>query len=197
MSVHNCCTSASSPDVERTTSDSGDTRRTASLSAPAYASTMGVIETNNYYPQQRDGEIAAIQDGQLESAWVAEQIGAPVYKVFNGIWWKRLLQNGTPSGTPGRIALPIAGAGGAGREVVHGIVDQLGFDPVDAGPISESWRQQPGNPGVRQRLRCGEHAQGTCRGVAGAHSRVECAHGVKLSTDQSMAWAGGHARASL
>jgi predicted dinucleotide-binding enzyme len=51
-----------------------------------------------------------------------------------------------PGGTPKRIALPIAGADGAGRDVVHGIVDQLGFEPVDAGPISESWRQQPGTP---------------------------------------------------
>ena len=105
-----------------------------------------VIETNNYYPQQRDGEITAIEDGQVESAWVAEQIGAPVYKVFNGIFWKHLLEKGTPSGTVNRIALPIAGENGPGRELVHGIVDQLGFDPVDAGPISESWRQQPGSP---------------------------------------------------
>ncbi|MCV7228026.1 NADPH-dependent F420 reductase [Mycolicibacterium komossense] len=105
-----------------------------------------VIETNNYYPQQRDGEIAAIEDGQLESEWVAEQIGAPVYKVFNGIWWKHLLESGTPSGTPGRIALPIAGENGPGRVLIHEIVDQLGFEPVDAGPISESWRQQPGTP---------------------------------------------------
>jgi predicted dinucleotide-binding enzyme len=105
-----------------------------------------VIETNNYYPQQRDGEIAAIEDGQLESAWVAEQIGAPVYKVFNGIWWKHLLESGTPSGTPNRIALPVAGQDGPGRALVHGVVDQLGFEPIDAGPISESWRQQPGTP---------------------------------------------------
>ena len=105
-----------------------------------------VIETNNYYPQQRDGEIAAIEDGQVESAWVAQLIGAPVYKVFNGIWWKHLLEKGTPNGTPRRIALPIAGEHGPGRELVHGIVDALGFDPVDAGPISESWRQQPGTP---------------------------------------------------
>lgn len=105
-----------------------------------------VIETNNYYPQQRDGEIAAIEDGEVESAWVAEQIGAPVYKVFNGIWWKHLLESGAPGGTPARIALPIAGAAGAGRDLVHALVDQLGFDPVDAGPISESWRQQPGTP---------------------------------------------------
>ncbi|CAN5454174.1 NAD(P)-binding domain-containing protein [soil metagenome] len=105
-----------------------------------------VIETNNYYPQQRDGELAAIEDGQLESAWVAEQIGAPVYKVFNGIWWKHLLESGKPRSAPNRIALPIAGENGPGRELVHTIVDELGFEPVDAGPISESWRRQPGTP---------------------------------------------------
>lgn len=97
-------------------------------------------------PQQRDGEIAAIEDGQLESAWVAEQIGAPDYKVFNGIWWQHLLESGKPSGTPNRIALPVAGEAGPGRDLVHDIVEQLGFDPIDAGPISESWRQQPGTP---------------------------------------------------
>lgn len=105
-----------------------------------------VIETNNYYPQQRDGDIAAIEDGQVESAWVAEHLGAPVYKVFNGIWWKHLLEKGSPSGTPNRIALPVAGEDGPGRALVHDVVDQLGFQPVDAGPISESWRQQPGTP---------------------------------------------------
>ena len=105
-----------------------------------------VIETNNYYPQQRDGEIADIEDGQVESAWVAEQIGAPVFKVFNGIFWKHLLERGTERGTDRRIALPVAGADGPGRELVHGVVDALGFDPVDAGPIAESWRQQPGTP---------------------------------------------------
>ena len=94
-----------------------------------------VIETNNYYPQQRDGEIAGIEDGQVESAWVAEQIGAPVYKVFNGIWWKHLLEKGTPSGTPNRIALPIAGEDGAGRELVHGIVEQRHTAKARSGPI--------------------------------------------------------------
>jgi len=105
-----------------------------------------VIETNNYYPQQRDGEIAAVEDGQVESAWVAEQIGAPVYKVFNGIWWKHLLEKGASAGTPNRIALPVAGEDGPGRDLVHALVDELGFDPVDAGTIAESWRQQPGTP---------------------------------------------------
>ncbi|WP_373693862.1 NADPH-dependent F420 reductase [Parafrankia sp. BMG5.11] len=105
-----------------------------------------VIETNNYYPQQRDGLIAAIEAGTPESVWVAEQIGSPVIKVFNGIWWKHLLESGRPKGAEGRIALPVAGAGGPGKQTVFDLVDHLGFDPVDGGPLEESWRQQPGTP---------------------------------------------------
>ncbi|MCR8898733.1 MULTISPECIES: NADPH-dependent F420 reductase [Gordonia] len=105
-----------------------------------------VIETNNYYPQQRDGKIEAIENGTPESVWVSEQIGAPVYKVFNGIYWKHLLTKGRPAGAEGRIALPIAGDHPGGKKIVFGIVDELGFDPVDAGSLAESWRQQPGTP---------------------------------------------------
>ena len=105
-----------------------------------------VIETNNYYPRERDGLIAAIEDGTPESVWVAERIGAPVFKVFNGIYWKRLLDDGKPQGSAGRIALPVAGDDAAGKDVVFGVVDALGFDPVDGGALAESWRQQPGTP---------------------------------------------------
>ncbi len=105
-----------------------------------------VIETNNYYPQQRDGRIDAIENGTPESAWVAEHLGAPVIKIFNGIFWKHLLERGKPAGTDGRIALPVAGANGPAKDVALALVDQLGFDPVDAGSIEESWRQQPGTP---------------------------------------------------
>jgi 8-hydroxy-5-deazaflavin:NADPH oxidoreductase len=105
-----------------------------------------VIETNNYYPRQRDGRIDAIEDGTPESVWVAEQLGVPVLKVFNGINWTHLRDKGAPAGTPGRIALPIAGADGPAKQAVSALVDELGFDPVDAGPLEESWRQQPGTP---------------------------------------------------
>jgi 8-hydroxy-5-deazaflavin:NADPH oxidoreductase len=105
-----------------------------------------VIETNNYYPRQRDGRIDAIEDGTPESVWVSEQLGAPVLKVFNGINWTHLLDKGTPAGTPGRIALPIAGADGPAKQTVFALVDELGFDPVDGGPLEDSWRQQPGTP---------------------------------------------------
>jgi predicted dinucleotide-binding enzyme len=105
-----------------------------------------IIETNNYYPQQRDGKIDDIEDGTPESVWVSKLLGEPVYKVFNGIFWKHLLEKGVPAGTEGRIALPIAGPDDAGKKVVFDLVDQLGFDPVDAGSLEESWRQQPGTP---------------------------------------------------
>ena len=102
-----------------------------------------VIDTGNYYPQQRDGKIAAIEEGQPESAWVAEQLGRPVVKAFNGIFAANLLTHGRPEGAADRLALPVAGDN---TNVVRRLVEQIGFTAVDAGPIAESWRQQPGTP---------------------------------------------------
>ena len=104
-----------------------------------------VIDTGNYYPT-RDGRIPAIEQGQPESAWVAGQIGRPVIKAFNNIYFNSLLENGRPKGAPDRIALPVAGDPLEARAKVLRLVDELGFDPVDAGGIEESWRQQPGTP---------------------------------------------------
>jgi 8-hydroxy-5-deazaflavin:NADPH oxidoreductase len=105
-----------------------------------------VVDTGNYYPQQRDGRIGGIEDGMTESRWVANQLGKPVVKAFNNIYARHLLELGRPKGTPGRIALPVAGDDQRAKEIVMRLVDELGFDPVDAGGIDESWRQQPGTP---------------------------------------------------
>jgi 8-hydroxy-5-deazaflavin:NADPH oxidoreductase len=105
-----------------------------------------VVDTGNYYPQQRDGRIDAIEDGVAESRWVEQQLGRPVVKAFNNIYAQHLLEKGRPTGTPGRIALPVAGDDQAAKSVVLGLVDELGFEPVDAGGLDESWRQQPGTP---------------------------------------------------
>ncbi|MDP9638111.1 NADPH-dependent F420 reductase [Rhodococcoides fascians] len=105
-----------------------------------------IIETNNYYPQQRDGSIEDIEGGTPESVWVSQQLGEPVIKAFNGIWYKHLLEKGVPAGTDKRIALPIAGDDAESKKLVFSVIDELGFDPVDAGSLAESWRQQPGTP---------------------------------------------------
>ena len=105
-----------------------------------------VIDTGNYYPQQRDGRIAGIEDGLPESRWVERQLGRPVNKAFNNIYAQHLQDHGRPNGTPGRIALPVAGDEPAAKAKVMALVDELGFDPVDTGGLDESWRQQPGTP---------------------------------------------------
>ena len=105
-----------------------------------------VIDTGNYYPRQRDGRIEAIEAGLPESRWVAQQLGRPVVKAFNNIYARHLLESGRPAGAPGRIALPVAGDDASAKAVVLKLVDELGFDGVDAGGLDESWRQQPGTP---------------------------------------------------
>lgn len=105
-----------------------------------------IVDTGNYYPQQRDGLIEPIEAGMTESRWVESQLGRPVVKAFNGIAAQHLLDRGQPAGTQGRIALPVAGDHSAAKEVVMRLLDELGFDAVDAGGLDESWRQQPGTP---------------------------------------------------
>lgn len=105
-----------------------------------------VIDTCNYYPRQRDGRIAVIEDGMLESRWVEQQLGHPVVKVFNNIYAKHLLEKGQPAGSPDRIALPVSGDDSDAKAKVMKLVDELGFDPVDVGGLDESWRHQPGTP---------------------------------------------------
>ncbi|HEX5387709.1 MAG TPA: NAD(P)-binding domain-containing protein [Gemmatimonadales bacterium] len=105
-----------------------------------------VVDTGNYYPQQRDGRIDAIERGTPESRWVSEQLGRPVVKAFNNIYAKHLLENGKPKGASDRIALPVAGDNQRAKDTVIRLLDELGFDAVDAGTLDESWRQQPGTP---------------------------------------------------
>jgi len=105
-----------------------------------------VVDTGNYYPQQRDGRIEGIEEGMTESRWVQHQLGRPVVKAFNNIYAQHLMDMGKPAGAPGRIALPVAGDDRRAKSVVMKLVDELGFDPVDAGSLDESWRQQPGSP---------------------------------------------------
>ncbi|WP_250453631.1 NADPH-dependent F420 reductase [Caballeronia sp. ATUFL_M2_KS44] len=105
-----------------------------------------VVDTGNYYPQQRDGRIEAIEKGMPESRWVEQQIGRPVVKAFNNIYAAHLRKNGKPKGTAGRIALPVAGDDHRAKSVVMKLIDEIGFDAVDAGEIDDSWRQQPATP---------------------------------------------------
>ena len=104
-----------------------------------------VIDTSNYYPF-RDDKIDAIESGQVESVWVAEQLGRPIAKAWNAIGSASFAKRGQPAGVPGRIAIPVAADRGRDREVALALVEDTGLDAFDAGALAESWRQQPGAP---------------------------------------------------
>ncbi|MET9443121.1 NAD(P)-binding domain-containing protein [Streptomyces sp. NPDC006610] len=114
---------------------------------------VAVIDTGNYYPRERDGRIAEIEDGGItESRWTERRIGHPVIKAFNGTYAQDILDRPRPAGDPERIALPVAGDDEAAKAKVRALIDELGFDTVDAGGIDDSWRQQPATPvyGLRE-----------------------------------------------
>lgn len=118
-------------------------------------SSVVVIDTGNYHPELRDGRIDAIDRGMPDSRWVAQQIGRPVVKAFNNILATSLLEKGVPRGTTGRVALSVAGDSPDAKAVVLRLVDELGFDPVDAGDLNNSWRQQTGTPAYCRDLEAG------------------------------------------
>lgn len=126
---------------------------------------FAVIDTGNYYPRQRDGRIAGIEDeGLTESRWTARHLGHTVIKAFNGTYAQDILDRPRPGGAPDRMALPVAGDDEAAKRKVRALIDELGFDTVDAGGLDDSWRQQPGTPvyGLR------EGVDGVTKALAGA-----------------------------
>jgi len=101
-----------------------------------------VIETNNYYRGSGTAASARLRTvrrrvcGSLSTS-------APVIKVFNGIFWKHLLERGVPA-APRENRVAGRRRGWPGQAARLDLVDQLGFDPVDGGALEDSWRQQPG-----------------------------------------------------
>src|ERR1043165_4388751 len=102
-----------------------------------------VIDTGNYYPQQRDGRIPGVEEGTTESRWVSQQLGRPVVKTFNNIYADHLLRKGQPAGTPGRIALPVAGDDSEAKATVIKLLDELGFADFDADGVRKALSQAP------------------------------------------------------
>ncbi|HEX4354601.1 MAG TPA: NADPH-dependent F420 reductase [Polyangiales bacterium] len=106
-----------------------------------------VIDTNNYYPQ-RDGHIRELDEEKTTSSGLlqAHLPQSNVVKAFNHIYAAELTTHGQPKGSTNRRALVIAGDDASAKATVTDLLDRFGFDTVDAGPLAESWRIQPGTP---------------------------------------------------
>jgi predicted dinucleotide-binding enzyme len=101
-----------------------------------------VIDTNNYYPQ-RDGRFEELEGDRTTSSELlqAHLLGARVVKAFNAIQWTRLRDDGRPSGDPERLGIPISGDDEDSKSTVAELIDQIGFDAVDAGALAEGGRK--------------------------------------------------------
>lgn len=104
-----------------------------------------LVDACNYYPT-RDGYIPELEDGMVESVWLAETYKSPVVKAFNNIIALNLGRSARPKGDARRVAFPVAGDDGASVAIVMDLVEELGFDAYNAGALAESWRRQPGQP---------------------------------------------------
>jgi 8-hydroxy-5-deazaflavin:NADPH oxidoreductase len=126
------------------------------------ASDITVVDTSNYMPvsgepgQYGARPVEAIDKGQPEAAWLQEQWGRPVIRAWNALSAHMLTEKGKAHGEPGRLAVPVAGDSAEGKQLVMRLVDDTGFDAVDAGTIAESWRQQFGTPAYATELTAGQ-----------------------------------------
>jgi predicted dinucleotide-binding enzyme len=111
-----------------------------------------VIDTNNYYAQ-RDGHIPELDNESTTSSELlqAHLPTSRVVKAFNHIAAAQITADGQPAGSKNRRALVIAGDDSGAKATVTGLLDQFGFDTVDAGPLKEGWRIQPDTPGYGPR----------------------------------------------
>ena len=119
-----------------------------------------VIDTNNYYPD-RDGHIAELDNESSTSSELlqAHLPSSKVVKAFNHIQAAHLTAHSQPAGTANRRGLVIAGDDAQAKATVSALLDQFGFDVVDAGALSEGWRIQPDTPGYGPRRSADELRQ--------------------------------------
>lgn len=112
-----------------------------------------VLDTNNYYPG-RDGRIDALENGETTTSGMlqAHLPDSRVAKAFNHIYSGEIATDGTPTGTQNRRALATASDFEDAAALVTRLYDEVGFDTVNLGPLSESWRIERDTPGYTKKL---------------------------------------------
>ncbi|CAH0122989.1 MULTISPECIES: NAD(P)-binding domain-containing protein [unclassified Microbacterium] len=112
-----------------------------------------VLDTNNYY-FERDGRIDALDKGETTTSQMLQEHlpTSKVVKAFNHIVSGDITTDGTPAGTEDRRALATSSDFEDAAAWVTEFYDQVGFDTVNVGPLSESWRVERDRPAyvVRQ-----------------------------------------------
>lgn len=103
-----------------------------------------VLDTTNYYPS-RDGRIAELDDNTATTSELVQRRfeGVDIVKAFNNILAHHIPQLARPAGAPDRTSLPVASNNAQATIEAIGLIERLGFDAIDAGPLADSWRFEP------------------------------------------------------
>jgi predicted dinucleotide-binding enzyme len=108
-----------------------------------------VADTTNYYAG-RDGRFEELESGRSTSSELlqAQLAGARVVKAFNTLYFQILAEQGRPSAPlEERVVVLVAGDDPGAKATVSGLIEEIGFAPVDTGTLGEGGRkQQPGAP---------------------------------------------------
>jgi predicted dinucleotide-binding enzyme len=121
------------------------------------SNSVPIADTSNYLSSH--GHIEALDAGETESVWMQEQLGRPLIKAWNALVQATLQDKGKTKGEPGSLAVPVAGDDPEVKQIMMNLVEDTGFDAVDAGTIEESWRIQAGSPAYCTELTAEELAQ--------------------------------------
>jgi predicted dinucleotide-binding enzyme len=135
-----------------------------------------VLDTNNYYPQ-RDGHVAELDEGATTSVELEQRhLGtARLVKVFNNIHYRHLAALARPAGAADRTALPIASDDAEATKIVAAFLDAIGYDTVEVGPLSESWRIEPDTPAYGTPYGAFDNPDGTPAAAADVQAAVTAA----------------------
>jgi hypothetical protein len=86
--------------------------------------------------------------GRAQSELIAAQLpGARVVKAFNTIWSEHLKRQGDPTKPlDERRVIFLAGDDADAKQVVAGLITEIGFGPLDVGSLHDSTKQEPDTP---------------------------------------------------
>jgi predicted dinucleotide-binding enzyme len=112
---------------------------------PELLTGRAVVDAMNYWAPT-DGVIADFDDDARGSSEVIQEFlaGARLVKSLNHIGYRELEVDGREAGAADRRALALASDDHGAKALVAGFIDRIGYDPVDAGPLSAGRAFQPG-----------------------------------------------------
>jgi predicted dinucleotide-binding enzyme len=107
-----------------------------------------LIDATNYWEETDTGDIELATAPEGTSVLIRDHFpAARVVKSLNQLSYHQIDELPRPAGAHDRVAVAAAGDDPAAVRTVMRLIDELGFDPVDAGSLADGRRLEPdGSP---------------------------------------------------